>query len=423
MHFEKLKLLKAAVFAGCLIALIIESYNLFKEYLEYQTVVTVNITRQSVVSFPGVSICESNRFINLKEGNLFNQPNLPVQKGLWIKAKQKNVDFTMIMNGSIEDGDYLSYFMDFDIPIKESVGPLDDGFIICHNKATGEPCSPVNHVSGFFSQCMSFFNTIDYANGSSRLLPPQMFHIVDNSRDNEMAEIKITKNETNDYHTNQVTVLVIPANSIPAFSKQKLAFRQDLLKFGRRYDVTFSKTTIMKLPKPYKPYCHDYKSTDYVKSYYDCGIRCIHRLVFEALNCSLVSMDVIVNEEFSEKRMCRMMDLTLRYKPDLIISAISRCGFELCLPDCIQEIYNYEIKDVTDSPSFINEKLNDDTIIIKLLPQDADEFTYIHQPKLSRNDLFSKFGGLLSLWLGFSFFSIYNYIEHVILNHFAKVRI
>ena len=118
MHFEKLKFLKAAVFAGCLIALTNESYDLYKEYRRYQTVVTVNITHQSVVSFPGLSICESNHFINLKEGNRFNHSKLPVQKGLWIKAKQKNVDFHMIMNESIDGSDYFSYFMDFDISAK-----------------------------------------------------------------------------------------------------------------------------------------------------------------------------------------------------------------------------------------------------------------------------------------------------------------
>ena len=78
MLLDKLKFLKAAVFYDCLIALTIETYDLYKEYQEYQTVVTVNITRQSVVSFHCVSICESHHFINLKKGNLFNQPKMPV---------------------------------------------------------------------------------------------------------------------------------------------------------------------------------------------------------------------------------------------------------------------------------------------------------------------------------------------------------
>ena len=182
---------------------------------------------------------------------------------------------------------------------------------------------------------------------------------------------------------------LLPANSIRAFPDQKLALRQDLLKFGR-CDVTFSVTTIMKLPQPYKPYCHLYKSTDNTKSYCDCVIQCSHRQMFEMLNCTFAQLDTL-----------------------------KKCVYESCLPNCIQEIFSYDIKDVTDSPSFINEKPNRDTIIIKILPKDTDEFTYIHQPKISRND-FSKFDGLLSLWLGFSFFLIYSYIEQCIKKYIAK---
>ena len=137
------------------------------------------------------------------------------------------------------------------------------------------------------------------------------------------------------------------------------------------------------------------------------------------MNCSVGQADVVFNEEFSEKRMCIVNDwMDLNYTE--FLNTLNKCRYKLCLPNCIQEIYSYEIKDVTDSPSFINEKPNNDTIIIKILPQDADEFTYIHHPKISRNDLFSKFGGLLSLWLGFSFFSIYSHIEHCIKNFLAK---
>ena len=418
MTFEKFKILRGAVWFVCFIALTIETYNLYKDYNDYQTVVTVNITRQSVVNFPGIAICESHHFVKIK-GDMLNHTSFPVPKGVWIKAKQKYPNFQKLFNKTIDDIVYIRLFMEDQILAKEAFGPFDDGFITCNNKATGESCVPVNHVNGFFSECTSFFNTIHYVNGSSRLLDPQKFHIVDNSRDNEMAEIKITKNESNDYHTNHVTVLVMPANTIPAFPDQKLAFRQDILKFGRRYDVTFSVTTILKLSQPYKPYCRFYESTDDTKSFYDCVTQCIHRKMFKMLNCSSGQMDVVLNEEFSEKRMCIANDwIEINYTEYLNI--FKKCEYELCFPNCIQEIYRNEIKDVTDSPSFINEKPDSDTIIIKILPQDADEFTYIHHPKISRNDLFSKFGGLLSLWLGFSFFSIYTYIEHCIQKYLAK---
>ena len=418
MFCEKLKILRSVVLFGCFIALSIESYELYNDYMNYQTVVTVRIGRQTVINFPGVSICESHHFFKVK-GNLFGYPILPISKGILIRAKQRDPNILKLINETIDDTEFVRLFYSDNILAKETFGPFDDGFITCNNKATNKPCNPVNHVNGFLHECTTFFNTIDYADGSSKLLSSQKYHIRDNSKDNEMAEIKIAKNQSNYYHTNLVTVIINPANSISVLTKHKLAFRQDLLYFGRRYDVTFRKTTIMKLPKPYKPYCHSYKSNDDVKSYYDCSIRCLHRLIFESLNCSFPQMEVILNEEFSERRICTINDL-IEFNMTWFEIVLNKCIHELCLPDCIEEIYEYKIKDVTDSPSFINDKPNNHTIIIQILPQDDDEFTYIHQPKIQRNDLFSKFGGLLSLWLGFSFFSIYKSIEHFIDYYMAK---
>ena len=422
MHYEKLfKILKPTVYIICLIVLSIATYDIYKDYKDYQTVVTVHIMghQRSLVSFPGISVCEGHHFFKLKDETWFKQKIMPVYKGNWMRGKQKESNLDFIKNQAISGDHYVRLFMDYDIQLKDTFGPVHDGFITCINKQTNKPCYPVNLLNGYFSECVTFFNTIHYVNGSSMVLPKQLFAIRDNARDNEMAEIQIKKNQSNDYHTNQVTVIAIPTDSIPVFSKQKLAFRQDLLKFGRRYDVTFTKTTIKKLPQPYKPYCRNYQSTDYVKSFHDCHTRCIHRIMFQTFNCSMAGIDVILNQEFSEKRMCKKNDLD---KFDVIwfLEVYSSCGNEVCLPSCNQEIYNYETTDVTESPSFINDRPSNDTIIIKILPDDEEEFLYVHQPKISTNDLLSKLGGLLSFWLGFSFFSMYNQIEKVIKSHLAN---
>ena len=81
MTFKKFKILRGAVWFGCFIALTIETYNLYKDYKDYQTVVTVNITRQSVVNFPGIAICESHHFIKIK-GDILNHTSFSVSKGV-----------------------------------------------------------------------------------------------------------------------------------------------------------------------------------------------------------------------------------------------------------------------------------------------------------------------------------------------------
>lgn len=74
--------------------------------MDYQTIVTFTINRQTVVDFPGVSICESHYFFKVK-GNLFDYPVLSVPKGIWIRAKQRNPNIFKIINQTIDDYDFV----------------------------------------------------------------------------------------------------------------------------------------------------------------------------------------------------------------------------------------------------------------------------------------------------------------------------
>lgn len=416
------KIFKTIVFTVCLILLICQSYHLYKEYKNYETVVTVDISKQKEIEYPGVAICESNHFVNISD----HLPS-PVQKGLWIRAKQKDAtQFYNMFNGSVSADNFHNFFIGDNLTGKDSFGPINDGFIKCvkstHMNDNYEPCTPINIISSFFTECIGFFNTIQYVDGSSRQISKQKFRIKDNSRNNEMAMIQIKNNHSNDYHSNRIIVLVTAPNTFPLYPIQKLAIRQNQLKFGRRYDITFARTTIKKLPKPYKPYCYEYTDDDDDKSYFDCALQCVHQKMFNKYNCSFSGMDLIWNDKMTDLKLCsrKVIKQLENFDNHLLDKVIYQCKFELCSPDCINEIYNYKVKDVTDLPSFYDEGIDNDTIIIKLLPQDQDEFTYIHQPKISFNDLLSKLGGILSLWVGFSFYSIYARTESIIKKYFAK---
>ena len=407
------RFIKGFVFVGCLIALLSESLDLYKDYKSYQTVVSVNIGKQRIIEYPGVSVCESHHLVQMKD-SFFGYPKLPIQQGVWIKAKQKNAQrlYEMVNEGA-EYNDLLSFFFEVlnNTLAKDAFGPIDDDFITCTTQPNGQSCQPINFISGFFSQCKTFFNAIHYVNGSTEVFPPQTFEIIENAKDNEMALIKIQRNKTNDYHSNKITIVIFPSNELPLFPTQKLGFRQNQLKFGRRYDVTFAKATIKKLNEPYIPHCIDYiKENSQFRSYYDCTVRCLHRKIFHNFNCSFIGIDLVLNDGFDDKKMCGKDELE-NFDDIFFGQIVPQCKYELCLPDCTHEIYKYEVKDVTESPTFIDNKIENDTILINILPQEVDEFTYIHQPKILLNDLISNFGGLLSLWLGFSFFSLYTFIE------------
>lgn len=247
----------------------------------------------------------------------------------------------------------------------------------------------------------------------------ETYEIIDNTKDNEMAVITIKKNESHYYHTNKVTVLLTPSNTMPVYPIQKLSFRQNQLVFGRKYDLTFSKKTIIKLPNSYEYCLNDDEENRKFNSHTECSIHCILTRYFEKYNCLLYGLDLLFTDTFiQEKRLCNDKE-TLQFQEIWFDSMIKQC-ISQCTPECVKKIYNYKIKDVTDSPSMINDEIDNNTIIMKLLPKDSDEYIYIHQPKITRNDLQSKLGGLLSLWLGFSFYSIYRHIEKLIQTFLAK---
>ena len=69
-------------------------------------------------------------------------------------------------------------------------------------------------------------------------------------------------------------------------------------------------------------------------------------------------MDFILNDEYMEKKLCNNKLLLNKSKISnnrrkeqarIYSSWLSQCKNEICLPDCVQEIYTYNIKDVTDS--------------------------------------------------------------------------
>lgn len=187
MYEMRCKIIKSIVFAICLSALITESYYLYFDYKDYQTVVTVNIERPSLVEYPAVSVCEILHFVNVNH-DFYGYSTISIPNGLWIRAKQNNSNqFKNIVSNksAISYVDFGNIFLKDDLLVKDIFGP-NDHFITCTKGRTGEPCTPVNQISGFFSECKTFFSRIQF-NDSYNVLPKKTFKIVENARDNEMA--------------------------------------------------------------------------------------------------------------------------------------------------------------------------------------------------------------------------------------------
>ena len=87
----KLKRAKYAVFIICWCVLMYQSIDMYIGYKEYRTIVTVNIGRQFIIEYPGVSLRFSNPYVNLtKPTQVYKLTKMPIPEGIWIKTKQRN---------------------------------------------------------------------------------------------------------------------------------------------------------------------------------------------------------------------------------------------------------------------------------------------------------------------------------------------
>ena len=130
--------------------------------------------------------------------------------------------------------------------------------------------------------------------------------------------------------------------------------------------------------------------------------------------------DRIYGDQLNKLKLCNI-DQMISINWGIFPKLMRNCTRE-CLPDCNHEIYKYEIKDITDAPQLDAVSSDKDTIIINLLAKLTDHFTYAYQPKLTISDFISRFGGLLSLWLGFSFYSIYCHVEDFVIKMIQRLE-
>lgn len=405
MNLIVLKFVKYLVFVFCTGALTYQSFYSYMKYKEYQTLVTIDIEKPLKIGYPGVSVCLANPLANLTD-RPFDIKHFPISRGLYNFVKKTIPNIRQKINEGLTYKDALNIFVGNDVrSINEIFDFANDNLITCEFRKS-QPCHYVNRIMGFFTGCKVFFGSYMF-NDTSKVKLNTSFGYIEESSTNKMAIIKIKRNSSM-VHKNQLTVLVHPSNAIPLFKIQKLALRQNKLKFGRQYDLTFTKDVIEKKGNPYKPICQKYD--DEFKSQSHCISKCVHSRFYDKYNCVVFGLDKIYEGELRNYKLCNA-EQNLKTDFNWVRQTLYNCSTTICLPNCYEEIYTYEVKDVTDSPATRNETTENDTIVINLMAQQYDEFTYLYHPIIDQNDLITKFGGLLSLWLGFSFYSIYKQLE------------
>jgi len=145
-----------------------------------------------------------------------------------------------------------------------------------------------------------------------------------------------------------------------------------------------------------------------------CLYDCVKNEFKDKKKCVLNSVPLFHNTNDDNYTMCDHYEEGLL---DLNDNIMKSCQIK-CLPNCYQEIFDYEL---LNSQSNNNNHWNNDTIINIILKSD-DEISYIYRPRMTFTDFFANFGGLLSLWLGLSFVTIYDYLSSSVLSAIIQMK-
>ena len=159
----------------------------------------------------------------------------------------------------------------------------------------------------------------------------------------------------------------------------------------------FNKKTITRLSTPYQNKCIDYlKST----SSELCYIKCAKSRYKTMKKCISYENVWIFNTTDDEYKICNMNELENFYN-----FTENYCKNE-CIASCTEEVYEYELLEPQKTIKFSEEY----SATIKMYFKSDNELEFVYRPRMTLIDFFGILGGLMSLWMGLSFLSLYDYL-------------
>jgi len=415
----------------CSTFLICQTVNLIEEYFEYNTIIMVeNDVYNSMVEFPSISICEKYPSIGVINGTVVFKYKFPI--GNSIKLLKSNMmtkgDNTVV--GYIEIGKYgqagnkerirNGYF---NLTAKSNFAPFNDQTIKCSIFSDRQDCYAKMHAVSSVAQCRTYFSQIDSPGKVSQKMIRKLSKAETRETNNIMASFYINFTEgsyENVLPKGDLFVVVHDSKTFPNDRALVYASRRFLLKPNKNYDLLFNKKTTVKLPKPYKTDCFDYKedinsSNIYGLSQELCSLKCRTEGILSKYNCLRYGSEVLYESDYVDSMICNvslLMDTSDRsiYYHEYLKR--QEC-YQKCKIECIQQVFNFELNEVDrsdgDIVNYCINATNDQNItLVTVMAKLFDDINYIHLPKMNFIDFWSSLGGLFSLWLGLSVIAVYD---------------
>ncbi len=213
----------------------------------------------------------------------------------------------------------------------------------------------------------------------------------------------------------QVFVTVHPSLQLPKSDDLHNNEMRSKIVVNSRSNLFFTKKTIIRLSHPFGTECIYYPKTT---SRELCFNECAKNRVKKIKNCIHDKTILIHNTTDDEYFICKNQFLM----NDIFFESVERYCNTKCIASCVEEIFDYELL----GPQKNSKISNEFETKIDFHFKSENELVFTYRPRMTAIDFLGNFGGLMSLWLGLSFISLYDYsadiIEKVFANPKNKVR-
>ena len=442
-YFKIKAFLKLLFIIFCSTILLYQIIDQLKDYLRFDTIVMIdNESQDSQSKYPGVSFCRKFAMVEILTNNETKYISLPISTALdWISngfitRDNDSLQLNLSSNSKVED---LLFGNNKTLLMTDLFEPIKASSIKCINlnvSPRNQCYSSLQSITSE-SQCLTFFSQISSKGVIERRVGQKVEGYESEEIVNNIAVFAINFTELNLDSQGVIRaehfIIIDDPKGPPNPRLVENSWHRFRIQSNRNYELSFSKKTTVKLPRPYHTNCKYYDldkdSTDIYSMTRDlCIAGCRNRRILKKYNCLLPSNDIIKGHTFSEGNICKpktLLDMISNgsvYRTD---RSSKRLCYAKCEPDCVQTAYDVELDELyRDYMSFFFriEKNNPDMGYVLVLAKQFAETNHFHLPKMNLTDFLCNIGGLVSLWLGLSILSIYDYSSRIISSTITKIK-
>ena len=403
--------LKIICFIICSLGLAFHSSDLFSQYLSGRTVVNLEVGRSYEDTLPGITICypialsmERTAKLNDRTMKYYDEYDGLI-KELERNFTRMNLDdlaYEMVLlqsdtNRELEnwhDGSMLDYFDKYtvdhnQIELYEEDKIYEGNWNDEEKSYSIKPIESYAHFRNQQSKCFSYFNILQKQWRRFLTSFTTLTIIIDHGV--PFHSLAITETLFFSIHSpNILPDLIIPGENFIE------------LKFGYDYDMSFSYIKIEHLEK-YDSGCFKYDinykhANNNIRS--DCLLNCMRNLT----KCKKGSEppDSLLRREYFEKNLDQKPRVC-KITPNLLNKYHKQCNMK-CPIDCRFTYYTLDFHRDERQENLEVERSTKASIMLK--HNQLPDYIVKHVPEFTFITLICNFGGIISLWFGFSILSL-----------------